>query len=417
MQRTTSARVATEGPEAAARARLMLYSHDGFGLGHFRRNLLLAEAAIRRCGEANVLLACSAEGAEDFELPERTDLLRLPALRKLGNGHYVGRRLSIATDEMHALRGALLEAAVASFRPHVLLADKHPAGVGGELLLALRRLRADGGRAVLGLRDVLDDPATPGEWSTAEQIRLIDEWHDMVLVYGCPDVQTPINIDRLPARVAAKLRHTGYVVADALPPARDDLPRGDGRPVVLATVGGGEDGLPMLESFLAAATDMSWSAVVVAGPQMSTSHWLLLRRSALAVGARPYRSIPLLPGWMARADAVVCMGGYNTLVEAIAVGTPTVCVPRTHPRREQLVRARAFAERGLIRIIEPEALSPARLRSAIEAALTSPRSMLAARARDTLDLDGARRSATLLLELAGGTLDGDAAQPLHSRVA
>src|ERR1041385_4028461 len=61
-----------------------------------------------------------------------------------------------------------------------------------------------------------------------------------------------------------------------------------------------------------------------------------------------------LPGMFRSLDALVCMGGYNTLVEAVSKGVPTVCVPRTFPRREQLIRARAFERLGLLTVLTPE---------------------------------------------------------------
>src|SRR5512132_3662792 len=100
-------------PGATGARRFMLYSHDGFGLGHFRRNLVIAEALVERCPGASVLLVCAAEGLDTFSLRQGIDLLRLPGLRKLGNGHYCGRRLPLETSELVDLRGALLTAAVA----------------------------------------------------------------------------------------------------------------------------------------------------------------------------------------------------------------------------------------------------------------------------------------------------------------
>src|ERR671914_528199 len=113
-----------------SKLRFLFYSHDGVGLGHTRRNL--------------------------------------------------------------AVRSALLAAAVESFRPHVLLADKHPVGASGELLPALAALRASGGRAALGLRDILDDPAVVlREWARDDLPRQTAEHYDRVLVYGHPDLFDP----------------------------------------------------------------------------------------------------------------------------------------------------------------------------------------------------------------------------------
>ena len=165
------------GEGAAGPPRFLLYSHDGLGLGHVRRNLVIAAALVERSPGASVLLATSAEHADSLGLPDRVDLLRLPAVRKVDNGRYTPRRLPISGSDLTELREGVLAAAVESYRPSVLLVDRHPLGVGGELRSALNRLREVGGRAVLGLRDVLDDPAsvrvewTPPRPGRAEALR------------------------------------------------------------------------------------------------------------------------------------------------------------------------------------------------------------------------------------------------------
>src|SRR5205085_3322820 len=70
------------------------------------------------------------------------------------------------------------------------------------------------------------------------------------------------------------------------------------------------------------------------------------------------RFVPDLPSHLAAADAVLCMGGYNTLCEALSVGAAAVVVPRVQPRLEQSIRAGAFAARGLVRVVHPDALAP-----------------------------------------------------------
>ena len=135
----TSSRAPAAGPADAPR--FLLYSHDALGLGHVRRNLVIAGAILERRPDSSVILATSAEHAESLGVPDGVDLLRLPSLRKLDNGHYAPRRLSIPGDDLTALRSAILSAAVASYKPSVLLVDKHPLGVGGELRTALQLLR------------------------------------------------------------------------------------------------------------------------------------------------------------------------------------------------------------------------------------------------------------------------------------
>jgi predicted glycosyltransferase len=386
-------------------ARFILYSHDGCGLGHLRRNLAIAAALTDAAPDASVVLltGCIELGTEG--LAPNVEIVSLPSLRKLGNGRYGARRLPLSPTELRNIRAGIIRTAVESFRPDVLLIDKHPMGVRGELCPALRSLPEWGGRAVLGLRDILDDPGTVRrEWIHDGVVEFTEAHCDRLLIYGNPDVFDFAGEYGLPASLALRAHHCGYVVHPdaarrvALAPPRSRRPR------VLATAGGGEDGRRLLETFARAARGAVWDAVMVAGPQSSTADQGALRAMAAAAGVEFHGAVDNLPDWLPRVDALVSMGGYNTLSEALSLGTPTVCVPRAHPRTEQLIRARSFAELDLLRLVEPERLSPELLRSEVTALLARDRREIAARAHATLGFGGAQVAATALLELATGSL-------------
>lgn len=194
-------------------------------------------------------------------------------------------------------------------------------------------------------------------------------------------------------------------------PGRDNdrQPGEPERPIVLATAGGGEDGAALLETFVEASRGADWRGVVVAGSLASRADQERLRRLAASAGV-PYRSfVRNLCGGFGRLGALVCMGGYNTLGEALAQATPTVCVPRVHPRREQLLRARAFAGLGLLRLVHPAQLDAASLRREVDAALGDSRARIRADVAAHLHFDGAARAAQHLTELASS---GDVAARL-----
>jgi predicted glycosyltransferase len=190
--------------------RFLLYSHDGVGLGHVRRNLAVATALLARAPGAPVLIVSSTEDVYQLGVPAGAEVLTLPAWRKLPDGHYQPRRLRVGVEGLRALRAGLLAAAVERYTPTVLLADKHPLGIDGELLPALEALLAGGGRAVLGLRDILDDPAAVRcEWLSAGLAQQIDRYYNRVLVYGQPDILNPIAEYDLPHTVASRTRFCG----------------------------------------------------------------------------------------------------------------------------------------------------------------------------------------------------------------
>jgi predicted glycosyltransferase len=390
--------------------RFLFYSHDGLGLGHTRRHLTVAAALAEQAPDAAILLATGAEELGRFGLPRHVEILKLPGLRKDANEKYSARRLKVSVNEIRALRSALLLSAVRAFKPDVVLVDKHPFGASGEFKAGLKALRRSGGRAVLGLRDILDAPAQVLlEWKKVR--KLIAAHYEQVLIYGERAVFDPVTAYDFSKELAKRTQFAGYVFSPENPIALENFdwpfpPRERrSRPVVLATCGGGEDGFRTLETFMRCSFQASWQAVAVAGPMTPDAELARLDKIAAETGVTFRHYIPHLSALFGAVDALVCMGGYNTLVEAAALGVPTVCVPRTHPRLEQLMRAEAFERLGLLRVCHPEQLEVRALRFQIEKALKISRTSLRTRAGRVLDFDGAQRAAGCLLALAQGATE------------
>jgi len=400
-ERTVGAAHATEA--GSGQPRFLFYSHDGLGLGHVRRNLCVASALSELIPQASILLATSAEEAELLGVPPAVDLLKLPGLRKIDNGRYASRRLPMDFDDIRRIRTGLLAAVVESFRPTVLLVDKHPFGVGEELVPALEAARSAGSRAALGLRDVLDDPAAvQAEWHAPGVFERIPEYYDRVLVYGQPHVFDPRRAYGFPATVEALTRFCGYVASprESGVPWEDAIrPSGGERPLVLATAGGGQDGFTLLSTFIEASSGARWQALVVSGPHCPPERAQSLRTLATVAGVGFRRFVPGVSRSFSSAAVLVSMGGYGTLVEAVSSGVPTICVPRVRPRREQLIRAREFARLGLLRLVEPKHLDADVLRREIDAALDEGADATAH--GGAINLEGAQRAAIHLRTLAG----------------
>ena len=395
--------------------RFLFYSHDGLGLGHTRRHLAVAAALAELDRTASILLATGADFISRLGVPRQVEVLKLPGLQKIGNENYTARHLQIPGSEIRALRSALLLATVKAFRPDVVLVDKHPFGASGEFKAGLQALRRQGGRAVLGLRDILDEPdQVLREWRPYQMQHRIAKHFDQVLVYGERAVFDPIREYQFPADMTERTRFCGYVVNDehtvVVPDPQPPFPgrAGRPRPVVLATAGGGEDGFKMLETFIRAAHGAPWQGCVVAGPMTPDVELAELERLAEQFGVIFRTFVPHLALLFDSADALVCMGGYNTLTEAVFHGIPTVCVPRTVPRTEQLIRAEAFARLGLLQVCRAVELQPGLLRKKIATALREPRSGLQAHAKSHLKFDGARQASRYLLQLGHEAADQEA---------
>lgn len=377
------------------------------GLGHTRRHLAVAEALTELSPEATILLVTGANGVSRLGLPPNVEILKLPSIRKVANGEYSSRSLGVPADDIRELRSRLLLTAVKSFQPNVVLVDKHPFGAGGEFKEGLKALQRQGGRAVLGLRDILDEPGhVLNEWRPYRMQQRIAKYYDQVFVYGHRSILDSTRVYQFPAKLAARTRFCGYVVNRECKGEMVDFhalfptETSDARPVVLATAGGGEDGFAMLEAFMHAAAGAPWQGLVVTGPMTPAPQLETLTRLAAANGVTLRQFVPQLPTLFKSIAALVTMGGYNTIAEAISQGVPTVCVPRVTPRTEQLIRAEAFQRLGLLQCVHPEQLEPEILRNAIAQAVATPRSQLSRRAAQELRFDGAQNAASQLVKLA-----------------
>jgi predicted glycosyltransferase len=408
---------------AASGPRVLAYSHDGYGLGHLRRNLRIVSGLRRQRPDVQALLLTGAKSAERLAAPFGVDCIGLPAVGKVANGRYVGDDPAASFEDVVRRRSAVIAEAVRTFRPDLFLVDRYPRGMHDELAVALRLHAAlkPGAPAVLGLRDILDSPAAiQDEWRANGHSEVILERYATVLCYGDPAVYDPIREYALPSQVAQRIRFTGYLADDVLaaevPKVRRRYAAAGGR-LAVCTLGGGKDAAHIAEAFLSAVDQLrtrGWNGVLITGPYMAPDDVDRLRRHRAAGWVPVIGMVDELPSYLAAADAAVCMGGYNTSCEVLALGVPAVIVPRVQPRQEQLMRAERLAASGLVQLLHPNQLSPRVLADRIDDAAGLPRSELAARI-ETVAHGGVLTSAQQLAALLPAGDSVEAPHPLPRR--
>ena len=352
--------------------RVLFYSHNGVGVGHLQRQLDLATAYRRRHADAAILLATGSHAASMFEFPDGIDFVKLPSLQMIDRYRtWRPRDLPLPLEDVVALRSELLEQVVDRFAPDLLVADFMPAGPYGELLPALERLDARGGRAIAGFRDVIDEPDFVRElWTETDVYDVLRERYAAICVYGDPRMTDFAADYALDEELAGKLHYCGYLGRTTR--QASDLPLYD-RPFVLASCGGGVDGSGMLEAFIEAARELSpalgGSWLAVTGPLMPYEEHLRLVRLAERGNAIVRRLVPDLRAHVALADCVVSMPGYNSVCDILTHRRPAVLVPRPGPSREQQLRAERLREWGVAQLVRTSELAEGRLAAEISHAL------------------------------------------------
>jgi predicted glycosyltransferase len=231
------------------------------------------------------------------------------------------------------------------------------------------------------LRDIMDDPDRIRlKWRKLGVYDALETLYDGIAVYGSRRLYDVGEAYDMPLSARSKLYYCGYVVRP--PPHADPtavrfhygLPSTG--PLLVATVGSGVDGYRLLETTEDAVSRLrgeipDLSAILVTGPFMPAERQRELQSRAtsslrVASNADNFQL-------MACADAIVSMGGYNSVSEALVVGRPLVIVPRCTHKVEQRIRAETLAAHGLAQWIHPDDLEADRLADEIKRALSCDR--------------------------------------------
>ena len=333
--------------------RVLIYSHDSMGLGHLRRCRTVAHALVDADPDLTVLILSGSPIIGSFPFRPRVDFVRVPGVIKLRDGAYTSLSLPFDIDETVAMRASIMRHTAEIFDPDLLIVDKEPLGLRGEIRPVLEWMRARGRRSVLGLRDILDEAGKlEAEWARKRVMPALDRLYDEIWVYGLADICEPLAGLDVPDRVAAKLHYTGYLRREAVAETGTTLP-GLPAPYLLVTPGGGGDGEQLIDWVIAAYEQdpgLSIPALIVFGPFMAAAArdgFLARLRQDPRLHAITFDAA--LESLMRDAAGVVAMGGYNTFCEILSFDRPALLVPRTEPRLEQALRAERAAALGLAR--------------------------------------------------------------------
>jgi predicted glycosyltransferase len=338
-------------------ARLLIFSHDSFGLGHLRRCRVIAHHLVEHFPHLSVLILSGSPIIGSFDFKSRVDFVRVPGVIKLRNGEYTPLQLHIDIEQTLDIRASIIQHTADIFDPHLFLVDKEPLGLRGEVLDTLTLLKERGTRLVLGLRDVMDEPRSLlDEWRRKNVYPALRDLYDEIWVYGLPQIFDPLT--ELPSMLplARKVTFTGYLrrSAPTAPPQSNEheLPP---EPYILVTTGGGGDGEELIDWVLSAyETDpgIPYPALLVFGPFMNLERRLAFQdRAARLDKVYAITFDARFEGLLLRALGVVAMGGYNTFCEILSFGKPALIVPRTAPRQEQFLRAARAERLGLLRML------------------------------------------------------------------
>lgn len=363
------------------------------GTGHLARALTLGRAFGAAGHDVTVLSGGQPAPQLDYS---GVRLIQMPPIASDGTNftRLLDAKGGDVDDTYRDRRRAAALGALHDVKPDVLILELFPFGRRSlseefHALLDAAVHQSPRPQVLCSIRDILAPPSKPSKAEKAEQI--LSQYFDGVLVHSDPHVTTLADSWPTTEALSKKLMYTGYVAPEAAEPHPLDAGKGE----VLVSAGGGSVGQALFECAIDAArlTTHHWRLLVGGKDREDRISQLRQRTGALNItieGVRPdFRQ--MLHG----AACSVSMCGYNTALDLLQTGVPSVLVPFDDGGEvEQTLRARSLAGQSAMEVLKSSDATPERMAALVEKVVREGR-----RHDDTLLMDGAARSVEIVENL------------------
>ncbi|WP_027179480.1 hypothetical protein [Maridesulfovibrio bastinii] len=385
-----------------SRLDLLVYAHDGRGLGHVSRSAAVAMAFKRLYADRSVLLMTGCSKTTDLT-EGRVDWLKLPSYETSivsGVSAGVSGPSGFADNDLGLLRSVMIDDIVKNFKPAVVLADHTPQGKHRELVKALEENHGSDTRWLLGIRGVVGEVGKV--WSDFASDLYSRHYHGLIW-YGDQKVSGQGELNRLRDHFNANPFTAGYVSRlNELKKLWDKSPRGktserlDGVVSVPWTMSGSKE---LLLNIITAVNRMGrgkWSFYL--GGCTEYERQSLLNEIDPGVEIEMNSVGPGFLSDLLRADCALVYGGYNSLTDVLAAGIPAVVMLRGMKDGEQEKHARMLSETSplIVDVIGSEEVGSDRIYKALAAAHGS-----GLKKSSNINLDGAAEAARYIHSFLG----------------
>ncbi len=376
--------------------KILFYCQYLAGMGHLVRSREIVRHLVQ---DFQVCLVIGGAPIDNFTVPEGAEVVYLSALREVAGELLAADQ---AVEEVKTRRIDRLLSVFDRFQPDCVITECFPFSkykMSFELVPLLERAKAAQVQVVCSLRDLIMTQ-TMSEQGLARKTARIHEqirrYYDLVLYHCDRNLQPLETCFPSASQLYCEVFYTGYV-AQSSP---STTPEKSESPSIVASVGGGRDGYPLLKIMMAT----SWllhkaiphHIYAFTGPFMPNGQFETLKILAeKQANLTLQRFTPHLMDYLSQADLSISLGGYNTTMNVLRSGVRSLMVPSPSVDQadEQRLRATALAQKGVVNLLSPDQLNPAGMAEAILWQLTQPKPSHA------IALDGAQQASERLRSL------------------
>jgi len=387
--------------------KIIQYCQHLLGVGHLFRSLEIAKALFNH----EVILVTGGPHV-DANFPKHVQQFHLPYLQM--DHEFKGLFSTdphVTLERVKEERQARLFALFEKEAPDLFIVELYPFGRKAfrfeldSVLEAIRQQRVPSCGVVCSVRDILVEKEDQARHEN-RAVQTLNRYFDAILVHADPKfVKIEETFFRL-TEIGIPVIYTGFIApkpeANSRAAIRKSLGISEEEILIIASVGGGSVGTPLLESVIKAfkqlKVDNSKNLRVYTGPFINNADFEHLKNLAVPQIVIEEFATDFL-SFLAAADLSISMAGYNTSMSILATQVPALVWPFSN-NHEQRLRAERFAEIGALRVLKDEDLRPERLAGIMAQTLNKPPRLSA-----SIDLNGADNSARWIEAWAKGNVN------------
>ncbi|WP_421901704.1 hypothetical protein [Maridesulfovibrio sp.] len=378
---------------------VLIYAHDGRGLGHVSRSVGIGLALRRLFPELSVLLVTGCATTAELIGDGSLDWIKLPSYKTnvtAGKSSGVKGDSNIDDKLLGELRARNIRDIVAAYKPKVFLADHTPQGKHKELLpshdVSPETVR------VLGIRAVVGEVGKV--WSDFSS-EIFAGTYSNILWYGDSSVAGAGELERLSGHYGVAPHEAGYVSRlSELQVLNKDNAQGDRLAGVISIPWSGEGTAVLMDTL----------AETLGGIDASYGKWKIfmnLRESGTVTAVENFSGLehvsfeqvgPQFLSDLRNSRSAVIYGGYNSLTDVMVCAVPTVVLLRGMKDGEQEDHAAVLADKSSViqNVLADQTVTVEELRKSLVKCLEAEVD------ESVINLNGAENAARYLAELAGG---------------
>lgn len=337
------------------KSKIVIHCQYVYGIGHFVRTIELAKGLSRYF---SVYILNGGESVPNLDVPKEINIIQLPAIYKEENAKYLSPvDPSFTIEECLNKRRIIINDTISDLKPEILITEHFPFGLlfkdEVDYLISRVKLLNPKMKIVCSVRDIIES-ANGGKYDDIT-IELINKWYDLILIHGDDNYSHLKNTFPKFNEILVQTYHTGYIVktVDEITNKKNPIP------IILASIAGGRLGKELLEALIEnhilLKNKIKHKLVLFTGA--FETNFEELKQRTLKLNSDDIKlhvfDREIYLSYFAKADLVITLGGYNSIIESISNYKRILVYQRefTQGNQEQDLRINLFKDLGLLKVI------------------------------------------------------------------